>query len=139
MKPAELAKARGELVAFAAQMLARLPRCDRRRWGETYLRGLMLDGRRHRAARLDRRRHRLPQGGTLLGRRRPSVLGHPRQGRGLPDRRLGLGRLRGGQLPAYLAVLPRIEARRPLHAFRCATQRNGFKRATVHIPVQVDH
>ena len=46
MKPAELAQARGDLVAFAAQMLGSLPRCDQRRWGETYLRGLMLDGRR---------------------------------------------------------------------------------------------
>jgi len=46
MKPAELAKARGDLVAFAAEMLGSLPRSDQRRWGETYLRGLMLDGRR---------------------------------------------------------------------------------------------
>ena len=46
MKPAELAQARGELVAFAAEVLAPLPRSDQRRWGETYLRGLMLDGRR---------------------------------------------------------------------------------------------
>jgi SRSO17 transposase len=46
MKPAELAQARGELVAFATEMLASLPRSEQRRWGETYLRGLMLDGRR---------------------------------------------------------------------------------------------
>lgn len=46
MKPAELARARGDLVAFASEMLASLPRSDQRRWGETYLRGLMLDGRR---------------------------------------------------------------------------------------------
>ena len=46
MRPVELAQARGELVAFAAQVLAPLPRSDQRRWGETYLRGLMLDGRR---------------------------------------------------------------------------------------------
>ena len=46
MKPAELAKARGDLVVFAAEMLASLPRSDQRGWGETYLRGLMLDGRR---------------------------------------------------------------------------------------------
>jgi SRSO17 transposase len=46
MKPAELAKSRGDLVAFAAEILGSLPRCDQRRWGETYLRGLMLDGRR---------------------------------------------------------------------------------------------
>jgi hypothetical protein len=31
MKPAELAKVRGDLVAFAAQMLGSLPRCDQRR------------------------------------------------------------------------------------------------------------
>ena len=35
MKPAELAQARGQLVAFAAEMLASLPRPDQRRWGET--------------------------------------------------------------------------------------------------------
>ena len=46
MRPAKLAQARGELVAFAAEVLAPLPRSDQRRWGETYLRGLMLDGRR---------------------------------------------------------------------------------------------
>src|SRR5450756_1558450 len=46
MKPAELAQARGALIAFAAEMLGSLPRSDQRRWGETYLRGLMLDGRR---------------------------------------------------------------------------------------------
>ena len=163
MKPAELAKARGELVAFAAEMLASLPRSDQRRWGETYLRGLMLDGRRKsiepmaarladgdeqclqqfvnqspwewepvrerlaarmsdddRAARLDHRRHRLSQGGALLGRRRPPVLGHARQGRQLPDRRLDLGRLRGGQLPAYLAPLPAGRLGR-----RCAAPRQG--------------
>jgi SRSO17 transposase len=46
MKPAELAQARGELLAFAAEMLGSLPRSDQRRWGGIYLRGLMLDGRR---------------------------------------------------------------------------------------------
>jgi SRSO17 transposase len=46
MRPAELAQARSQLVAFAEQMLAPLPRSDQRRWGETYLRGLMLDGHR---------------------------------------------------------------------------------------------
>jgi len=35
MKPAELARARGRLVAFAGEMLASLPRSDQRRWGET--------------------------------------------------------------------------------------------------------
>ena len=46
MKPTELAQARGEMLRFAAEMFASLPRSDQRRWGETYLRGLMLDGRR---------------------------------------------------------------------------------------------
>lgn len=46
MRPAELAKARGQLVAFATEMFGSLARSDQRRWGEVYLRGLMLDGRR---------------------------------------------------------------------------------------------
>lgn len=46
MKPAELAKTREHLVCFASEMFASLPRCDQRHWGEVYLRGLMLDGRR---------------------------------------------------------------------------------------------
>jgi len=37
---------RGRLVAFAGEMLAPLARSDQRRWGEVYLRGLMLDGKR---------------------------------------------------------------------------------------------
>ncbi|MFH0915171.1 MAG: IS701 family transposase [bacterium] len=46
MRPAELAKARGQLVAFATETFGSLARSDQRRWGEVYLRGLMLDGRR---------------------------------------------------------------------------------------------
>ncbi len=46
MKPAELAQVRERLLAFTAQMFASLPRSDQRRWGETYLRGLMVDGHR---------------------------------------------------------------------------------------------
>jgi len=46
MKPAELAAVRGHLEVFAAEMFASLSRSDQRRWGEVYLRGLMLDGRR---------------------------------------------------------------------------------------------
>jgi len=46
VKPVELARVRGRLVAFAEEMLAPLQRSDQRRWGEVYLRGLMLDGRR---------------------------------------------------------------------------------------------
>ena len=37
---------RGRLVDFADEMLAPLARRDQRRWGEVYLRGLMLDGKR---------------------------------------------------------------------------------------------
>jgi SRSO17 transposase len=46
MKPAELAAVRADLLAFAQDVFASLPRRDQRRWGETYLRGLMTDGRR---------------------------------------------------------------------------------------------
>lgn len=46
MKPVELARVRGRLVAFAEEMLAPLQRDDQRRWGEVYVRGLMLDGKR---------------------------------------------------------------------------------------------
>ena len=46
MTPAELAQARRRLVAFAAEMFQPLARADQRRWGECYLRGLMLDGKR---------------------------------------------------------------------------------------------
>lgn len=41
-----MARVRGRLVAFAEEMLAPLVRSDQRRWGEVYLRGLMLDGKR---------------------------------------------------------------------------------------------
>jgi SRSO17 transposase len=46
MTPAELARVRRRLVAFAAEVLQPLARADQRRWGECYLRGLMLDGKR---------------------------------------------------------------------------------------------
>ena len=46
MTPAELARVRRRLVAFAAEVLEPLARADQRRWGECYLRGLMLDGKR---------------------------------------------------------------------------------------------
>lgn len=42
----QLARMRGRLEEFAAQMLEPLARRDQRRWGEVYLRGLMLDGKR---------------------------------------------------------------------------------------------
>jgi len=42
----QLARVRGRLVAFAEEMFAPMRRKDQRRWGEVYLRGLMLDGKR---------------------------------------------------------------------------------------------
>ena len=42
----ELARVRGRLVEFSGEMFASMPRKDQRRWGEVYLRGLMLDGKR---------------------------------------------------------------------------------------------
>jgi SRSO17 transposase len=42
----ELARVRGRLVEFAGEMFASMRRKDQRRWGEVYLRGLMLDGKR---------------------------------------------------------------------------------------------
>jgi SRSO17 transposase len=46
VKPAELARVRGRLVMFAEEMFGPLARKDQRRWGEVYLRGLMLEGKR---------------------------------------------------------------------------------------------
>ena len=46
LTPRELQGVRGRLVAFAEEMLAPVARKDQRRWGEVYLRGLMLDGKR---------------------------------------------------------------------------------------------
>src|SRR3954447_11645158 len=42
----QLDRVRGRLVEFAEEMFAALARKDQRRWGEVYLRGLMLDGKR---------------------------------------------------------------------------------------------
>src|SRR3954463_16355708 len=46
MTPEELAAVRGRLEAFAAEMFAPLARSDQRGKGATYVRGLLLDGRR---------------------------------------------------------------------------------------------
>ncbi|MDP9232849.1 MAG: IS701 family transposase [Actinomycetota bacterium] len=46
LAPGELSRVRDRLVDFAEEMLSPLARKDQRRWGEVYLRGLMLDGRR---------------------------------------------------------------------------------------------
>ena len=42
----ELASMRARLVAFAEEIFAPVARKDQRHWGEVYLRGLMLDGKR---------------------------------------------------------------------------------------------
>lgn len=42
----ELQRVRGRLVEFAGEMFESMARKDQRRWGEVYLRGLMLDGKR---------------------------------------------------------------------------------------------
>jgi SRSO17 transposase len=42
----ELARVRGRLVEFSEEVFASMKRRDQRRWGECYLRGLMLDGKR---------------------------------------------------------------------------------------------
>lgn len=42
----ELARVRGRLGEFAGEMFDSMRRKDQRRWGEVYLRGLMLDGKR---------------------------------------------------------------------------------------------
>jgi SRSO17 transposase len=44
--PAQLRRIRTRLVAFAEDLFASVPRKDQRRWGQTYLRGLLLDGKR---------------------------------------------------------------------------------------------
>src|ERR1039458_4331318 len=46
LKPTQLQRVRGRLEAFAAEMFDSMPRKDQRGWGEVYLRGLMLDGKR---------------------------------------------------------------------------------------------
>ena len=63
------------------------------------------DDRGGRPGRLDRGRHRLPQVRQRLGRGRPAVLGHARQGGQLPGRREHPRGDRPGQLPDRLAAV----------------------------------
>jgi SRSO17 transposase len=44
--PTQLRRIRTRLVAFAEDLFASIPRKDQRRWGHSYLRGLLLDGKR---------------------------------------------------------------------------------------------
>jgi len=42
----ELVRVRGRLVEFVDEMFESMARKDQRRWGEVYVRGLILDGKR---------------------------------------------------------------------------------------------
>ena len=44
--PAQLRRIRTRLTAFVEDIFQSIPRKDQRRWGHTYLRGLLLDGKR---------------------------------------------------------------------------------------------
>jgi SRSO17 transposase len=44
--PTQLRRIRTRLTAFAQDIFESIPRKDQRRWGQTYLRGLLLDGKR---------------------------------------------------------------------------------------------
>jgi SRSO17 transposase len=46
MTPAQLRRVRTRLTAFAEDLFGSFPRKDQRRWGQRYLRGLLLDGKR---------------------------------------------------------------------------------------------
>jgi len=46
MTPAQLRRVRTRLTAFTEDLFASIPRKDQRRWGHSYLRGLLLDGKR---------------------------------------------------------------------------------------------
>jgi SRSO17 transposase len=44
--PTQLRRVRSRLTAFAEDLFQSIPRKDQRRWGQSYLRGLLLDGKR---------------------------------------------------------------------------------------------
>ncbi len=44
--PTQLRRIRTRLIAFAEDLFQSIPRKDQRRWGQRYLRGLLLDGKR---------------------------------------------------------------------------------------------
>jgi SRSO17 transposase len=46
MTPAQLRRIRTRLSTFAEDLFESIPRKDQRRWGQSYLRGLLLDGKR---------------------------------------------------------------------------------------------
>ena len=67
---------REDLDAFCAEVFASIPRKDSRAWGNCYLRGLMLDGRRKSIQPMA---ERLPDGGA-------QALGNSWAGRGTSTR-----------------------------------------------------
>jgi hypothetical protein len=88
MTPAELAAVRGRLEAFAAEVFAPLARTDQRDKGVTYLRGLLLDGRRKSMQPMAQRLgvdHQGPAAAPLLvhlaGGRGPQAAGPPGRSR----------------------------------------------------------
>ena len=46
MTPTQLRRIRTRLTTFAEDLFQSIPRKDQRRWGQRYLRGLLLDGKR---------------------------------------------------------------------------------------------
>ena len=46
MTPTQLRRIRSRLTTFAEDIFESIPRKDQRRWGQSYLRGLLLDGKR---------------------------------------------------------------------------------------------
>jgi SRSO17 transposase len=44
--PTQLRRIRTRLITFAENLFEPMPRKDQRRWGQSYLRGLLLDGKR---------------------------------------------------------------------------------------------
>lgn len=74
----QLDRVRGRLEAIAAEMFEPMVRKDQRRWGEAYVRGLMLDGKRKSiepmAARLEDEQHlELPRRQHLLTCSKPML------------------------------------------------------------------
>jgi hypothetical protein len=87
MTPAELAAVRGRLEEFAAEVFAPPARVDQRDKGMTYLRGLLLDGRRKSMQPMAERLGRSPGAAAvpllvhLAGGRGPQAAGPPGRSR----------------------------------------------------------
>jgi hypothetical protein len=84
MTPEELAAVRGRLEEFAAEVFAPLARVDQRDKGVTYLRGLLLDGRRKSMQPMAERLGSITRGCSSSSPRPPSRW--PRSASGWPAR-----------------------------------------------------